>query len=150
MYIIMHAGTSRPLKDLLISLHIPKDRLFDQNFIAKGNVITSCHYSGYFTTIFLSDILPSQPSIINNNYHAGEFGNIFHAKLLNLTGEEVDVAVKTLQICKDANERRNFEREMAISADPRLKHPNIVKVYGLVEGGIIYTYIIIRTTESAK
>lgn len=53
----------------------------------------------------------------------------------------MDVAVKTLQICKDATERRNFEREMAISADPRLKHPNIVKVYGLVEGGIIIMHI---------
>ena len=49
--------------------------------------------------------------------------------------------MKTLQICKHTNERRNFEREMAISADPRLKHPNIVKVYGLVEGGIIIMHI---------
>ena len=32
-------------------------------------------------------------------------------------------------------ETEDFDREMAISADPEMKHPNIVKVYGLVKEG---------------
>lgn len=63
---------------------------------------------------------------------AGEFGDIYHSRLRNLTGEIVDVAVKTLQTYEDLE---NFEREMAMSADPLMNHPNIVKVYGLVKGG---------------
>ena len=65
----------------------------------------------------------------------GEFGDVYYGKLVNLTGELVEVAVKTLKKCDDKKERKNFEREMAISADPKMKHPNIVQVYGLVKGG---------------
>ncbi len=54
----------------------------------------------------------------------------------------VDVAVKTLQAYEDSKDMANFENEMAISADPLINHPNIVKVYGLVEGGktLLYTF----------
>ena len=60
---------------------------------------------------------------------------MYRAVLVNLTGELVEVAVKSLKQCDSKRERKNFEREMAISADPEMKHPNIVKVYGLVEKG---------------
>ncbi len=53
----------------------------------------------------------------------------------------VDVAVKTLQAYDDSKDMDNFENEMAISADPLIHHPNIVKVYGLVEGGKTLIYI---------
>ncbi len=68
--------------------------------------------------------------------YVGEFGDIYHAKLRNLTGEMVDVAVKSLQSPDNPTDKESFEKEMAISADPKLDHPNIVKVYGLVEGGM--------------
>ena len=45
------------------------------------------------------------------------------------------MAVKTLKQCENEKERRNFEREMAISADPQMKHLNIVQVFGLVREG---------------
>ncbi len=48
----------------------------------------------------------------------------------------MDVAVKSLQSPDNPTDKESFEKEMAISADPKLNHPNIVKVYGLVEGGI--------------
>ena len=60
---------------------------------------------------------------------------MFYGKMANLTGELVEVAVKTLKKYDDEKERKNFEREMAISADPKMKHPNIVQVYGLVKKG---------------
>lgn len=71
------------------------------------------------------------------NANIGEFGDICRAKLRNLTGEIVEVAVKSLQACDTPDDKKNFEKEMAISADPKIDHPNIVKVYGLVEGGKI-------------
>ena len=68
---------------------------------------------------------------------AGEFGNIYWAKLHSLSkqGQPVEVAVKSLKQCGNEMERRNFEREMAISADPHMKHLNIVQVYGLLKEG---------------
>lgn len=67
-----------------------------------------------------------------------------------MTGELIEVAVKTLKKCENELELRNFEREMAISADPQMKHPNIVQVYGIVKEGktpnvymkLGYTYLI--------
>lgn len=47
------------------------------------------------------------------------------------------MAVKYLKMCESEKEKKNFEREMAISADPKMTHPNIVQVYGLVREGII-------------
>ena len=46
----------------------------------------------------------------------------------------MDVAVKTNPY-DNPNQAEAFEREMAISADPEMKHPNIVKVYGIVKEG---------------
>ena len=62
---------------------------------------------------------------------------MYYGKLINQTGELVEVAVKTLRECGNEKERKSFEREMAISADPirKMKHPNIVQVYGLVKKG---------------
>lgn len=68
----------------------------------------------------------------------GEFGDVFHGKLRNLTGELVDVAIKSLKRCENEVERKNFEREMSISADPKMLHPNIVRVYGIVQRGKAY------------
>ena len=56
-----------------------------------------------------------------------------------LTGEMVDVAVKTNPY-EDPDETEDFEREMAISADPEMNHPNIVKVYGLIKEGEVLKY----------
>ncbi len=76
---------------------------------------------------------------------------MYSAKLRNLTGELVDVAVKSLRDCGSCteNDQKNFEREMAISADPQMKHPNIVQVYGIVKRGgrcraiyIIYIHLL--------
>ena len=47
----------------------------------------------------------------------------------------IDVAVKSLKRCEDEKESKNFEMEMAASADPSMKHPNIVRVYGIVKIG---------------
>jgi len=68
----------------------------------------------------------------------GEFGDVYSARLRNLTGEYLDVAVKTLRDCDSctAKDAKNFEREMAISADPSMKNPNIVQVYGIVKEGL--------------
>ena len=60
---------------------------------------------------------------------------MYYGKLINMTGELVEVAVKTSKHFYNKIEKRNFEREMAISADPKMKHPNIVQVYGLVKEG---------------
>ena len=65
---------------------------------------------------------------------AGEFGVVYWAKL-----DRVEVAVKSLKQCESEKEKRNFEREMTISADPQMKHLNIVRVYGLVREGINVT-----------
>ncbi len=72
--------------------------------------------------------------------HAGGFGDVFCGKLRNLTGESVDVAIKSLKKCDDEKERKNFEREMSVSADPSMFHPNIVRVYGIVQKGTFYNY----------
>ncbi len=57
----------------------------------------------------------------------------------------MDVAVKSLQSPDNPTDKESFEKEMAISADPKLDHPNIVKVYGLVEGGITNYIVIIAS-----
>lgn len=84
----------------------------------------------------------------------GEFGDIYCGKYYSQRREFVDVAVKSLKECESEKEKRNFEREMAISADPKMKHPNIVRVYGLVRRGnfsiatwdIVYIYMQLDST----
>ena len=51
-----------------------------------------------------------------------------------LTGETVHVAVK-MNPYEDPEEYEDFEREMAILADPEIEHPNIVIVYGIIKEG---------------
>ena len=60
----------------------------------------------------------------------GEFGVVTHGKWKQSTGQEVQVAVKTLNDNASAQDRVRFLQEAAIMC--KFNHPNVIKLYGVV------------------
>ena len=72
----------------------------------------------------------------------GQFGKVFKA-VLKSGVEPVKVAVKTAKKSSTAKEREEFMREMTIMS--QMVHPNIVRLYGVVQEGqweVSYMYIV--------
>ena len=64
----------------------------------------------------------------------GQFGKVYKA-LLQQGVESVPVAVKTTKKTSSESEMSSFMREMTIMSG--MMHPNIVRLYGLVQDGEI-------------
>ena len=77
---------------------------------------------------------------------SGEFGHVEKGLMRTSTGQSVDVAVKTLPMNATQSDKVRFLQEAAIMA--QFKHPNVVKMYGVVKDGtsVSQTYIAIPTT----
>ena len=67
-------------------------------------------------------------------FHTGQFGKVFKASLKQGM-ESILVAVKTTKITSSETEKASFMREMTIMSE--MMHPNIVRLYGLVQDGEI-------------
>lgn len=68
----------------------------------------------------------------------GQFGKVYRAKL-NQGMVSVDVAVKTIKRYESDHERAEFLREQGMMS--QMAHPNVVRLYGLVQQGKIQTTV---------
>lgn len=66
--------------------------------------------------------------------YTGQFGKVFKASLQQGM-ESILVAVKTTKKTSSEAEKASFMREMAIMSE--MMHPNIVRLYGLIQDGEI-------------
>ena len=64
----------------------------------------------------------------------GHFGEVFKGTYRKGTGKCVTVAVKTIKKYQSEKETSDFLREMGIMS--QLLHPNVIKLFGLVQQGI--------------
>ena len=64
---------------------------------------------------------------------------MYKAKLHKGSGISVAVAVKTIKKFKSEKETDDFLREMTVMS--QMIHPNVVRLHGLVQQGIIIMYI---------
>ena len=67
---------------------------------------------------------------------AGQFGKVFRGTL-SRGAEKVVVAIKTTKKTSDEKQQAEFLKEMSIMS--QLMHPNIVRLYGLVQKGELVT-----------
>ena len=72
------------------------------------------------------------PAVYNN---VGHFGKVFKAVYKRPGGSRLPVAIKTLKQYESEKEKESFQREMAVMK--KLMHPNIVRLFGLVQQGIL-------------
>ena len=74
----------------------------------------------------------------HRNLLTGNFGDVYSAKLLKDNNEKIDIAIKVVKNLKDQRDRDHFEKEQSIMS--LMKHPNIVKLYGLIyDQGLLLT-----------
>ena len=76
---------------------------------------------------------PPSPSL-----PAGQFGQVFRAMLKHGVAP-IKVAVKTAKKSSSSKEKVEFMREMTIMS--QMMHPNIVRLYGVVQQGEKWVYI---------
>ena len=62
----------------------------------------------------------------------GRFGDVYSAKLMHGVAP-IQVAVKTAKKSSSSKEKAEFMREMTIMS--QMMHPNIVRLYGVVQQG---------------
>ena len=76
------------------------------------------------------------PAIPSLSFHTnlGQFGKVYKA-LLGQGVEPVPVAVKTTKRTSSQSEKASFMREVEMMST--MVHPNIVRLYGLVQDGKI-------------
>ena len=70
---------------------------------------------------------------LGNLLGSGQFGLVYRGILRSSSGENVDVAVKTLKEGADEQDKVKFLQEAAIMG--QFKHPNVVTMYGVVTEG---------------
>ena len=63
----------------------------------------------------------------------GQFGVVYKGVWQSPSGDEVEVAVKTLKEGSGEEDRVKFLQEAAIMG--QFKHPNVVEMYGVVTSG---------------
>lgn len=71
----------------------------------------------------------------------GNFGKIFKGFYNRPGDSRLPVAIKTIKQYESEKEKESFQKEMAVMS--KLIHPNIVKLFGLVQQG---SYIYLHPT----
>ena len=79
--------------------------------------LTICDYSLYY----------------NNNY-VGQYGKVYKGLYRKSEGPGLPVAVKTIKQYESEKEKDEFLKEMNVMS--KLMHPNIVRLFGLVQQGM--------------
>ena len=87
--------------------------------------------------ILLVCILISNECRLGDLLQSGQFGKVYKG-VLQSTGGEVEVAVKTLKEGSEKDDRVKFLQEAAIMG--QFKHPNVVTMYGIVTDGEPVSY----------
>ena len=70
------------------------------------------------------------------HYTLGQYGKVFHGYFKTTGGPGKPVAIKTIKKYESEKERDNFLKEMNVMS--KLMHPNIVRLFGLVQQGQLY------------
>ena len=73
---------------------------------------------------------------LTSNDKLGQHGKVFRGRYKRSEGAGYLVAVKTIKKYESEKEKDNFLKEMNIMS--RLMHPNIVRLFGLVQQGKMY------------
>ena len=68
--------------------------------------------------------------------HIGKFGKVYKGVL---KVSRLPVAIKTIKQYESEKERENFQKEMTVISE--LIHPNIVRLFGLVQQGSFIQYL---------
>ena len=75
---------------------------------------------------------------------SGQFGMVYKGVLDSADKGEVEVAVKTLKERSGEEDRVKFLQEAAIMG--QFRHPNVVKMYGVITNGEPVSELIIEQT----
>ena len=70
--------------------------------------------------------------------HAGQYGKVFKGLYKRSESPGYPVAIKTIKQYESEKEKDEFLKEMNVMS--KLMHPNIVRLFGLVQQGIIIIY----------
>ena len=122
-------------------------RLCAHEYILHANVFNLIISLDHSLSLSLSHILPPSPPL---SFHslppslsrsslppspslpAGQFGQVYRAMLKHGVAP-IQVAVKTAKKSSSSKEKAEFMREMTIMS--QMMHPNIVRLYGVVQQG---------------
>ena len=72
---------------------------------------------------------------INTYLHKGQYGEVYKAEYVKGTKSNLTVAVKAIKKYQSQKAHDDFLEEMDILS--QFVHPNIIKLYGLVQQGIV-------------